>query len=122
MAILRILDTYSTEKGDLSVAEKLLPHGIKRVYYIKNVPEDSVRGGHRHKKTSQALITIQGSCFVDTCNGMVQNQFHLDSSAKCLILNPEDYHTMHSFTSDCILLVLANEEYSVEDYIDEPYI
>lgn len=115
------IDTFNTEKGDLSVAEKLLPNGIKRVYYIKNVPEGSIRGGHRHKKTTQALITIQGSCLVETDNGTEKKQSLLDSSEKCLLLQPEDFHTMFAFTSDCILLVLANEEYSVDDYIDEPY-
>ena len=34
---------------------------------------------------------------------------------------PEDFHTMHSFKGNAILLVLASEFYNPKDYIYEPY-
>jgi hypothetical protein len=36
-------------------------------------------------------------------------------------LYPEDYHSMHSFSKDAVLLVLASEYYDSNDYIYEPY-
>ena len=47
--------------------------------------------------------------------------FELDNPHKCLILEPKDWHTMDSFSSDAILMVLASEYYEISDYIDEPY-
>ncbi len=47
--------------------------------------------------------------------------FELTKPDECLILAPEDWHTMSSFSPDCILLVLANEYYNPEDYIVIPY-
>jgi len=54
-------------------------------------------------------------------NGKEQHEYILNSSDKCLILEPEDWHVMDSFTSDSILMVLANEYYDADDYIFEPY-
>ncbi len=121
MAKLLKINTFNSEKGELSVLEDFLPGGVKRVYYIKNVPADAVRGGHRHKLTKQVLVTISGNCRVETDNGFEKNIFELNSHEKCLILDPEDWHIMNNFSNDCILLVLANQVYDVKDYIDEPY-
>jgi hypothetical protein len=104
------------------VIEKVLPFEIKRVFYIYGV-DDSKRGYHRHKKTVQAAITIQGHCDI-TCQsgaGMPLEKFVLDSPAKCLILEPEDYHWMDNFSPDCILMVFASEYFDNDDYIFTPY-
>ena len=47
--------------------------------------------------------------------------FILDSPHKCLILEPKDWHQMHSFTKDSILMVLASEYFEESDYIYEKY-
>ena len=45
----------------------------------------------------------------------------LDNPNKCLIVEPEDWHTMDNFSKDAVLLVLASEYYDASDYIDKPY-
>ena len=114
------VQTFSDDRGHLSVLENNIPFDIKRVFYIYGV-NDSVRGNHRHHKTIQALICISGNCIVSNDNGLIQEEFELDSPDKCLFLYPEDYHSMHSFSSDAILLVLASEFFYPSDYIYEPY-
>jgi hypothetical protein len=37
------------------------------------------------------------------------------------MLNPEDWHVMHAFSPDAILLVLASTPFEPLDYIYEPY-
>ncbi|MCM1320681.1 MAG: FdtA/QdtA family cupin domain-containing protein [Bacteroides sp.] len=98
-----------------------MPFSIKRVYYIYNVPPESVRGGHRHKKNTQALVCVSGSCRINIDDGLEKSSVVLDSPTKCLVLHPKDWHTMGSFSSDAVLLVLASEYYDASDYIDEPY-
>jgi hypothetical protein len=80
-----------------------------------------VRGGHRHHKTVQAAICLTGSCKIINNNGLEQQEFILDSADQCLILNPEDWHQMHEFTPNAILMVLASEFFDQHDYIYESY-
>ena len=52
------IPTYINNKGSLSVIESLLGFSIKRVYYIYNIR--SVRGQHKHFKTTQFFICLNG--------------------------------------------------------------
>ena len=118
----RIIDlkTFTDERGNLTVIEKVIPFDIKRIFYIYGV-DDSVRGGHRHHKTIQAATCIQGSCIISNNTGVEKQDFLLDSPHKCLILDPNDWHTMHCFSKDAILMVLASEYFDPADYIYEAY-
>ncbi|QKF66482.1 WxcM-like domain-containing protein [Arcobacter venerupis] len=119
MARIINLQKFSDERGSLTVVEKILPFEIKRFYYIYDVT--SKRGGHRHKKTIQALMSLGGSCEVYVNNGQKEEIFLLDSPTKCLILEPEDWHTMDKFSEGSTLLVFSSEFYDKDDYIDEEY-
>ncbi|MGJ8677467.1 MAG: sugar 3,4-ketoisomerase [Akkermansiaceae bacterium] len=118
MAEIIDLQTFTNGKGKLTVIEKVIPFNIKRVFYIYGV-DDSVRGGHNHKKTVQAATCIQGSCKIYNTDGENEETFHLDSPSKCLLIQPKDWHQMYEFTEDAILMVLASEFFSPEDYIYE---
>jgi dTDP-4-dehydrorhamnose 3,5-epimerase-like enzyme len=121
MAHIINLTTHSDNRGNLTVIEKEIPFSINRIFYIYGV-DDSVRGGHRHKTTVQAAICIHGSCIVSSNNSdKIIKDFLLDHPSKCLIINPEDYHTMHHFSSDAVLLVLASTHFDASDYIYEDH-
>lgn len=115
------LSTFTDARGNLTVIEKILPFDIKRVFYIYGV-NNSLRGNHRHKKTIQAAIAIQGNCEIHIQQKNGDKVFNLDNPSKCLILNPEDYHWMDNFSTDCILMVFASEFYDKNDYIYEKYV
>ncbi|MBN8545479.1 MAG: FdtA/QdtA family cupin domain-containing protein [Ignavibacteria bacterium] len=121
MAYFIDLQTKDDERGSLTVIEKVLPFEIKRVYYIYNNSKDLPRAKHRHKKTVQATICLKGSVEVYNNNGTTKENFLLDSPSRCLILEPQDWHIMHKFSDDAILLVLASSEYDIDDYIHEEY-
>ena len=104
------LKTFTNGKGNLTVIEKL-PFDIKRIFYIYDI-DDSIRGGHRHKKTIQAAICLQGKCKIR--NG---GTYILDDPSKCLIIEPEDWHEMFDFSPDAMLMILASESYDPNDYI-----
>lgn len=113
------LATFSDPRGDLTVIEKILPFQVKRIYFIYNV--EGKRGEHRHKKTRQAFVCLNGSCKIYLNNGENKKFIVLDNPKKCLIVEPEDWHYMDSFSNGSILLVLASEYYDIKDYIDEEY-
>lgn len=118
MAELIKIPEFKDKRGSLYVIEKFLPFKVKRIYFIKN-PKGK-RGEHRHHKSIQALICINGSCNVHVNNGQSIQDFNLNVS-NCLILEPKDWHYMNNFSENCILLVLASTFYDVNDYIDEIY-
>ncbi|MGO4294892.1 sugar 3,4-ketoisomerase [Chitinophaga sp. RAB17] len=120
MANLIKIKTFKDSRGILTVLDNVIPFEIKRLFYIYSV-DNSDRGGHRHHKTYQAAICIKGSCKITTNNNKITELFDLNSPEKCLLLMPEDWHVIHNFSSDAILLVLASTVFDPTDYIYEPY-
>jgi dTDP-4-dehydrorhamnose 3,5-epimerase-like enzyme len=120
MAKMISLETFTDKRGNLTVIDKVLPFTIKRVFFIYGVDE-SMRGGHRHKKTTQAAVCIQGSCKIYSTDGESGSEYNLDSPEKCLLIDPTDWHTMSDFSRDSILMVFASDNYDEQDYIFEKY-
>jgi dTDP-4-dehydrorhamnose 3,5-epimerase-like enzyme len=120
MAKLLHLQTFSSEKGSLTVFEKILPEGIKRIFYIYDA-KDQIRGGHRHFLAYNALTCVSGKCKVFVDNGEETHTFELDTPNVCLLLDPKDWHQMYDFSEDAVLLVLSDRFYEKEDYIYEKY-
>ena len=120
MAYLIDLTSFTDNRGNLTVIERTVPFDIKRIFYIYGV-DGSSRGGHRHKKTIQAAICIQGSCSINNHNGLTASSFLLNKPDLCLIIEPADWHTMDKFSSDAILMILASEFFDQNDYIFNPY-
>lgn len=120
MAKLLHLQTFSSEKGSLTVFEKILSEGIKRIFYIYDA-KNQIRGGHRHVLAYNALTCVSGKCKVFIDNGEETQTFELDTPNICLLLDPEDWHQMYDFSEDAVLLVLSDRFYEKEDYIYEKY-
>ena len=116
------LNTFEDLRGSLTVIEKKLPFDIKRVFYIYGV-NNAIRGNHRHKKTVQAAIAINGSCTIYCQSNNIDKakEYILNKPTESLIILPDDYHWMTNFSKDCVLLVLASEYYDKNDYIFENY-
>jgi dTDP-4-dehydrorhamnose 3,5-epimerase-like enzyme len=120
MAQLINLKTFCDSRGKLTVIENVVPFDVKRIFYIYGV-DDSIRGGHRHHVTRQAAICLQGRCTVFNHDGRSSQEFLLDAPDKCLLLEPNDWHSMSKFSRDAMLMVLASEPFDPRDYIFEPY-
>jgi hypothetical protein len=111
------LQTVRQSRGSLTVIEKILPFPVKRVFYIYDVPEGSVRGGHCHKRTRMALVALRGSCLITGAWGAWE--YRLDDPSAALILEALDWHEMRFEVPGTILLCLASHEFDADDYIDE---
>lgn len=120
MAKLITLPVHQNNSGKINVVEKILPFQVKRVYWIYDILQN--RGGHSHKITRQAVISIKGHCNILVKKKNYEKSFYLNSNTKLLILEPEDWHLIRDFSKDLILLVFASEEYDINDYIDDPVI
>ena len=95
-----------------------VPFEIKRVYYINNLEHNqSLRGQHAHKELCQVIFCING-CFTLTLDdGEKKQDVLMMRDNEGVILRPMLWHSMHSFSSGCVLLVVASDYYKEEDYI-----
>ena len=113
------IPTFEDERGFLTVMENTLPFEIKRIYWIYEADEQ-IRGGHRHKITKQALVAVSGTVDLKINNGNKKTLYILDHPSKCLIVEPEDWHTMY-FKNNAVLMVFASHKYDKSDYVDSSY-
>ena len=109
------IPTFEDERGFLTVMEDILPFNIERIYWIYSADEQT-RGGHGHKITKQALVAVSGTIDLKINDGNKETLYILDNPSKCLIVEPEDWHTMF-FKNNAVLLVFASHTYDKKDYI-----
>jgi hypothetical protein len=116
---LRNFNVMGDERGKLIALEekKEIPFDIKRVFYIFGTIENIPRGEHSHYKTKQFLVAVNGSCKVTLDNGKEKETFDLNSRDIGLFQDALVWGTMHDFSRDCVLMVLANDIYDENDYI-----
>jgi dTDP-4-dehydrorhamnose 3,5-epimerase-like enzyme len=111
--------TLGDDRGELVALEenKDIPFDIKRIFYIYGNKKNILRGRHSHYKTKQFLISVNGSCKVTLDDGKVKKTFDLNKPNLGLFQDALIWGTMHDFSSDCVLIVLASEYYDENDYI-----
>ncbi|MGE6648196.1 sugar 3,4-ketoisomerase [Shewanella colwelliana] len=121
MSLIKLIDFKSLgdERGDLVAIEnnKSIPFEIKRVYYVFKTQKGVARGFHAHKELKQIAICVSGNCKFIMDDGKVKESFVLDNPQKGLYIDKMQWHEMHDFSDDCVLLVLANDIYDETDYI-----
>lgn len=107
------------ERGQLYVMEEKrnIPFDIKRAYYLVGTLEGVSRGFHAHKELQQIAVCVSGKCKMLLDDGKQRCQVLLDEPNKAIRIDKMVWHEMHDFTSDCVLLVLANDYYDESDYI-----
>lgn len=121
MSLVKILDLpiRGDDRGSLIAIEQsqTIPFDIKRVYYIFGTQQNVARGFHAHKALSQLLVCVSGSCDVILDDGVKRESATLDRPDKGLLVESLIWREMHRFSDDCVLLVLASNHYSENDYI-----
>lgn len=113
------LNNHGDERGRLiSVEENIsTPFSIKRIYFILDTNENVSRGFHAHKDLKQIVICLKGSCRFVLDDGLKKEVVTLNSNSDGLIIEDLTWREMHDFSNDCILAVIANNEYDESDYI-----
>jgi hypothetical protein len=108
-------------RGQLVALEsnRQIPFDIKRVFYIYGTQEAISRGNHAHYNTKQFLVAVNGSCKITLNNGRRKEIFTLNKPNLGLFQDALIWGTMHEFSSDCVLMVLADRYYKKSDYITD---
>lgn len=112
------LPKISDPRGNLSFVESnnQIPFAINRVYYVYDVPGGTDRGGHAHKGLHQLIIAMSGSLDVTLDDGKNKKKFHLARSYYGLYVAPMMWREIDNFSSGSVLMVLASNKYSEDDY------
>lgn len=107
------------DRGQLVALEanRQIPFDVKRVFYIYGTQPDTPRGKHSHYKTKQYLVAVSGSCKVTLDDGKTKETFDLNKPNLGLFQDAFVWGTMHDFSPDCVLLVMADANYDASDYI-----
>ena len=118
-SIIELDKHHSDRKGNLTVVQngETLPFDVKRVYYLYDVPGGEERGAHAHRDLSQFIIAASGSFTVTLDDGKCKRSFFLNRPYQGLYVKPGLWRDLEDFSSGAVCMVLASEEYNVEDYI-----
>jgi len=106
--------------GNLVIGEgkKNVPFNIKRVYFINNLfNKKAIRGKHAHKKLEQIIFCVNGHFTLTLDDGKNKQKILINDPYCGVRLGPKLWHTMTKFSSDCVILVLADNYFKENDYI-----
>jgi len=113
------LKKASDHRGDLLAVEfsQHLPFGVKRVFFVTNVPADNIRGEHAHKECHQLLVCLQGSVTITVDNGIDRADWVLDRQDVGLHIHPMVWAAQSRHLDNTVLAVFASHPYDSGDYI-----
>jgi len=109
-------------RGNLSFVQfpDQLLFGIKRVFWIYDVPSGKKRGGHAYWEQHELIVALSGSFFVNISNenGEIQSYF-LNRSDYGLYIPPLTWRILENFSTNALAMHLSSHIYSEKDYIRE---
>ena len=105
--------------GNITVIEnnKNIPFGVKRVFYIYDIPGGEDRGAHAHKACHQFLVAASGSFEIEMDDGINKRTVILNRPYYGLHIPPGIWAAEKGFSSGSICMVLASHKYDQKDYI-----
>jgi len=113
------LPVIEDRRGNLCVVEgqRQAPFAIQRVYYLYDVPSQSVRAGHAHRELRQLMIAVSGSFDIRLHDGRREERVTLNRPNRALEIGPMLWRDIDNFSSGAVCLVLASAYYDEADYI-----
>ena len=106
-------------RGDLTFIEggNHVPFEIKRIYYIYNVPVDSLRGGHAHRDLEQVVFALSGSFRMTVDDGRKRQEYYLRNPRKGIYMSRLVWREMDRFSQGAVCMVLASHAFDETDYL-----
>ncbi len=112
--------THADNRGVLSYIENgSIPFSMERVFWIYQIGQGQVRGGHAHRTCAEILIPVMGAFSVDIFEGTCHKTFVLNRPHVGLLIPPMVWCELNKFTNDAVCLCLASQPYISEGYIHD---
>jgi len=106
--------------GNLVIIENMkdIPFNIKRVYYIHSlIDSTAVRGCHSHRYLEQVMFCLNGSFKLELNDGFNKEFYLMNISCNGIYIGSNVWRVMTEFKNNCLIMVLASNEYDESDYI-----
>ena len=105
-------------RGNLVVAElgKYVPFAVVRLFYVHDVPANTVRGQHAHRQCSQYMICQTGRVLVDATDGAQTRRIEL-LPGQAVLIEPGIFASETFADPGTVLLVLCDQQYDSNDYV-----
>ena len=115
------IQSFVDNRGYLGVLSGIsnIPFEVQRLFFLKNVPPGQVRGQHAHKQCRQLVVPLSGDCLLMAERGGRTVSLHTREAPSGLVFPAFTWLEISNFTSDCVLLVLADMEYDEADYLSD---
>ena len=94
-----------------------LPFTVRRSFFVDQVPEGTVRGGHAHRDCQQVLICMQGRVRVAVKSNNHSAEVMLTDSTEGLFIDAKIWSAQR-YEADARLLVLASHPFDPNSYVD----
>lgn len=106
-------------RGNLSFVEQNnhIPFGIKRTYWVYDVPGGEARGGHAYINNEEFIVALSGSFDVIVDDGIEKKVFQMNRSYYGLYIPKGMWREINNFSSNSFALEFGSTEYSEDDYI-----
>jgi len=90
----------------------------KRIFYIYDVPINTIRGNHAHYASKQYTIVLKGTIELILNNGIIETKYILREGEK-LLINRLVWNTIKFLEPDTVLMVVCSNYYEADDYITD---
>ena len=113
------LPTATDSRGSLTICEsgQHIDFVMRRARWVYGVPDDAIRGGHGHHKTTQLFVAVAGSLTITVDDGARRERLLLDTPSRGLCIPPLVWIETADFSPEAVLLMLASEPHDPADYI-----
>lgn len=115
-------ESYTDSRGKLNVAQ--LDHlsqdfSVKRVFWITDVPEGTIRGEHANRECTELLVAVSGKVSLWLTDGIEEWNITLSDPNQGLYIPPMVWCKLYDFSSDATIVCMADKEYDPEQYIND---
>jgi dTDP-4-dehydrorhamnose 3,5-epimerase-like enzyme len=97
---------------------QFVPFEVKRMFWITDVPEGGVRGGHAHKQCHQFAICTAGRVAIEAFDGRMKRTIEL-AMGQAVHIKPGIFTTERFIAPGTTLAVLCDRPYEPTDYLYE---
>ena len=113
------LKSVRDARGELSILELAgaVPFGVARIFYIRDVPANTVRGVHAHRQCSQFFVCQSGRILVNVRDGKDERDVVM-TAGNAILIQPGLFCRETFLEPASQLLVLCDRKYERADYIE----
>ena len=90
---------------------------VKRMFFLRNIKDDSSRGFHSHRELKQIIICMSGSFMITLDNGLLKQTIEMNEKNNYLYLDGKVWREMNKFSGNAVMLVLCDREYKYDQVI-----